>query len=213
MSKSLVGSFVLASGLLISLPASAQTCFTEGATGNGPTLPATCVNVTIEDQHNEQVTLAVSAIRQGEDITNFFEWTSDLDGYIGRSSTITASLSAGEHTIRAYSTMPHLRSYYDEITVSVGQQVNNCVTEAPSTVETYDEWYTLDFTNATTADINVSWLRYEDGERIHYKTIKENGSASFTGYPGNNWIVTDSNDQCLSVHTTGYNNDTILISK
>ena len=240
MSKTLLGSLFLASGLLVSTSALAQTCFEErsstsgpaapgaeaqpgsntgpetGAgpgTPSGPMLPQTCVTATVEQQNNDQVTLSVAAIRFSEDITSFFKWTSNIDGHLGSGKSVTASLSAGVHTIRAYSTIPHREPYFDEVTVTVGAEASNCAEELASTAETYHEWYSFDFTNTLAADVNIYWLRYQDGERILYKTLGENQSASVTGYPGNNWLVTDTNGQCLSVHTTGYGDDSILISR
>lgn len=207
MSKKIFNTLIVASSYLLSQQAFAQTCFYEDVNTNGPVGPSTCVNINVVDVSDNLVSLEVRAIRKGEDISNYFRWRSDIDGSIGVGSQIVANLSDGKHNISVMAEIPHLQPYYDHTEIDLTANKAECADELPSVAHTYNEWYNLEFTNINRAQVNLYWLRYEDGERIHYKSLSPNESVSLSGYPGNKWVATDENNSCLSVYSTSYRNE------
>jgi len=211
MSKKLLNILLVTSACLASQQVVAQTCFMESSTTGGPTGPATCVSIEVIEKNDTNVNLAVSAIRMGDDISSSFSWNSDIDGALGYGKEITTELSAGTHNITAVANIPHLRPYYDKLSLTITSSGNNCAEESASVAETYSEYYALDFVNTSTKPVKVYWLKYNDAERILYGTLTQDQSLSLTGYPGNKWVVTDESNTCRSVHSSGYVNETIYL--
>ena len=212
MSNKLLNSLIVASACLMSQQGFAQSCFNEPSNNGGPSGPATCVDININEQNGNNVELEVSAIRMGDDISNYFSWHSDIDGALGNGSQINTQLSQGTHTITAVAAIPHLQPYSDTLLLEIANEETNCSEESASIAETYNEYYALNFVNNGTDTVNVYWLRYTDAERIHYASLAQNESASLTGYPGNKWVVTNTDGVCQSVHFSGYQNETIELN-
>lgn len=213
MSNKLASLLVLAATSLISYESSAGTCYAEIPSGGAPSGPATCIDINIDNINGNSVSLSASAIRYGSDISSYVVWSSNIDGNIGYGGTTLAELSPGTHTITAVTQIPHLRPYIDQETVIIAQaNENDCSNAAPSTAETFDEYYGIEFTNKRETDVKVFWLKYEDAERIYYKTLAQGERVTQTGYPGNKWMITDANNNCLSVHTNGYQPDYVSIN-
>ncbi len=211
MSNKLSKTLLATATFFLSQQAFSQTCFMEPPTSSGPTGPATCVNIEVINKDNANVNLAVSAVRMGSDISNSFSWNSDLDGPLGYGKEITTELSAGTHNITAVANIPHLRPYYDKLSLTVTAENNNCAEESASIAETYSEYYALNFVNTSITPVKVYWLRYSDAERVLYGTLAQDESISLTGYPGNKWVVTNESNSCRSVHYSGYVNETIYL--
>ena len=212
MSKKLASLLVLAATSLVSGESLAGTCYAENSNNGGPSGPATCIDINVDEIAGSSVSLSASAIRYGSDISSYIVWSSDIDGNIGYGSTTLAELSPGTHTITATAQVPHLRPYIDKETVVIAQvDENDCSNAAPSTAETFNEYYGIEFTNNRETDVKVFWLKYEDAQRIYYKTLAKGERVTQTGYPGNKWMITDANDVCLSVHTNGYQADFVSI--
>ncbi|KGJ94798.1 hypothetical protein [Colwellia psychrerythraea] len=212
MSKKLLNALLVTSTCFVSQQAFAQTCFMESSTTGGPTGPATCVAISVIEQEHNSVNLAVSAIRLGSDISNYFNWHSNIDGALGYGDKITAELSQGNHTITAVAEIPHMRPYFDTLALTIAQEANNCADESASIAETYDEYYALNFINTAAEPVNVYWLKYQDAERVLYGTLAQDESISLTGYPGNKWVVTDENNTCQSIHYSGYANENVELN-
>jgi len=211
MSTKLFNALLVATTCLVSQHSFAQTCFMESSTSGGPTGPATCIAINVIEQDQNNINLNVSAVRLGSDISSYFTWHSDIDGALGYGESITANLSEGEHTITAVAEIPHMRPYFDKLNITIAQKDNNCAEESASIAETYDEYYALNFVNTAAEPANVYWLKYEDAERVLYGTLAQNESISLTGYPGNKWVVTDQNNACRSVYSSGYADETIYL--
>jgi len=211
MSKKLFKALLVASTCFTSQQVFAQTCFMESSSTGGPTGPATCIAINVIEQDHNNINLKVSAVRLGDDISNYFTWHSDLDGALGYGETITAELSEGDHTITAVAQIPHMRPYFDKLHITIAQEENNCAEESASIAETYAEYYALNFINTSAEPVSVYWLKYEDAERVLYGTLAKDESISLTGYPGNKWLVTDENNTCQSIHYSGYVNEAIYL--
>ena len=134
------------------------------------------------------------------DFSEKLQWYSDVDGYLGKGSEITAVLSMGRHQIRAAWGYPGA-SWQGTKSIFVREKF--CDTEQASLAYTTDEYYSIDFVNKDNVPLKVYWLTYS-GERMHYATLLPEQSLKQNGYPGNQWLVTDQYDQCIGVVSTGY---------
>jgi hypothetical protein len=239
MSNKLFNSFIAATTFFVSQQGFAQTCYYDSnrdVPGQDPTAPghvqgspsdptgenrapgrdvlgpATCVAINVVEQIGTNVDLEVSANRLGEDISNFIKWYSDVDGVLGSGSILSTQLSEGVHKITAVTHIPHLLEYLDVLTISVVDEESNCHEESASISETFDEYHSLHFVNNAVEPVNIYWLRYTDAERVLYKTLAQNEIVSLNGYPGHKWVVTDENNLCRSVHSSGYEVQTIELN-
>ncbi|QBG34344.1 hypothetical protein [Litorilituus sediminis] len=213
MSNKLASVLVFALTSFASQQSFAEQCYVETSTGGGPSGPATCIDISVDNIDGTSVSLSATAVRYGDDISNYIIWSSDIDGNIGYGTSTVAELTPGTHKVTAVAQVPHLRPYIDEETIVIASpEDTSCSNIAPSTAETFDEYYGIEFTNNRESDIKVYWLKYENAERIYYYTLAQGERVTQTGYPGNKWLVTDANDNCLSVHTNGYQADYVTIN-
>jgi len=134
------------------------------------------------------------------DFSNRLHWYSDIDGFLGTGSEITAVLSMGRHQIRATWGYPGA-SWQDTKSVFVREKF--CATEQASLAYTTDEYYSINFVNKEDVPLKIYWLTYA-GERMHFATLLPGESLNQNGYPGNQWLATDQYDQCINVVSTGY---------
>lgn len=137
------------------------------------------------------------------DSSEYLAWYSSIDGKLGMGRDVYAILSPGMHTITAFYSYPG-GSYSDEKTLRVRKKF--CENETLSLAYTTNVWYTSTFENRTDEHSRLYWIDYTTHARWPYGVMEPGKRLSVNGYPGNRWVVTDANDNCLGVFETQYKN-------
>ena len=134
------------------------------------------------------------------DFSDKLSWSSNKDGYLGNGESITVALSSGYHVITASWGYPGA-NYSGEKNVFVREKF--CSTESASVALTHDVYYTTHFKNQESAVAKIYWLSYTN-ERVLYATLMPGETVDVNGYPGNQWLITDTYDQCIDVVSVAY---------